>query len=166
MNKQTIIYENYPWTTPLIENIVWIGVYILGFTLFSLFNIWAALIYLVYSIVCMYLLIPGFVCTSCSYYGRTCHSGQGRISALFFPKRDTNLFSSYFKYMRLAAPVFLAPLIAGIILFFFHFSPELVILTIAFGITALWCTRIVTLKHGCPHCNQQSVCPGCQKIEA
>jgi hypothetical protein len=166
MNQQTIDYESYPWTTPLLENIVWLWVYVLGFIIFLLFNIWAALTYLGYSLVCMYLLIPRFVCTHCSYYGKICHSGQGRLSAFLFSRRDTTLFGSYFKYMRFAAPVFLAPLIAGLILFILHFSWERVALTIAFGMLALWCTRVVTKRLGCPHCNQKSVCPACRNIQA
>ena len=164
MNQQTTIFENYPFTTPLLENFVWFEVYLLGFVIILLFNIWAAHIYLVYSLVSMYLIIPRYVCTSCSYYGKTCHSGQGRISALFFSKRDPNLFSSNFKYMRFAAPVFLFPLIIGVILIFIHYSFALALLTFAFGMTALCCTRIVTYKLGCPHCNQKSICPGCNKI--
>jgi len=164
MNQQTEIFENYPWTTPLLENFVWFEVFLLGFVIILLFNIWAAHIYLVYSFVSMYLIIPRYVCTSCSYYGKTCHSGQGRISGLLFSKRDTNLFSSNFKYMRFAGPVFLLPLIIGVILIFFHYSFALALLTFAFGMTALCCTRIVTYKLGCPHCNQKSICPGCNKI--
>jgi hypothetical protein len=166
MNQQVIKYENYPWTTPLLENIVWIGVYVLGFIIFILFNVWVAMIYLGYSIVCMYILIPRFVCTHCLYYGKTCHSGQGRLAAFLFSRRDTTLFGSYFKYMRFAAPVFLAPLIAGLILLSLNFSWERVVLIISFGMLALWCTRIVTMRLGCPYCNQKSTCPAYRKIQA
>jgi hypothetical protein len=165
MNQQTITYENYPWTTPLLENIVWLGVFSLGSIIFLLFNTWAALTYLGYSLLCIYLLIPRFVCTSCSYYGKTCHSGQGKLAALLFSRGDTALFNSNFKYMRLAAPVFLAPIIAGLVLFFLNISWERTALTIGFGVLALWCTRIVTRSLGCPHCKQKPECPGCRNIQ-
>ena len=165
MHQQTITYENYPWTTPLLENTIWIAVFVLGSIIFLLFNAWAAIIYLSYSLLCMYFLIPKFVCTSCSYYGKTCHSGQGRLAALLFSKGDTALFNSNFRYMRMAAPVFLAPIIAGAILFFLDTSWERMALTIGFGVLALWCTRIITKRLGCPHCNQNLGCPGCRKIQ-
>ena len=162
MNDQITDYDKYPWTTPLLENVVWLVVYLLGSVIFLLFNTWAAAAYLGYSLVSMYLFIPRFVCTHCSYYGKTCHSGQGRIAALLFSKRDTERFGEYFKCMRFAAPVFLAPLIAALILFFLHFSWERLALVVGFGTLALWCTRMVTTRLGCPHCKQKSVCPACR----
>jgi hypothetical protein len=159
MKPSPIQYDNYPWTTPLLENAVWLVVYALGFVIVSLLSAWAALAYLGYSLVCMYLVIPRFICTHCTYYGKTCHSGQGRLAALLFPRQETGRFGDYFKYMRFAAPVFLAPIFCGLALFIIHFSWERVGLTIAFGILALGCTRIVTLNLGCPHCEQRSVCP-------
>jgi hypothetical protein len=163
MKPGPIHYDNYPWSTPLLENAVWLAVYALGFVIFSLLSAWAALAYLGYSLVCMYLVIPRFICTHCTYYGKTCHSGQGRLAALLFSKRETKRFGDYFKYMRFAAPVFLAPIVSGLVLLIIHFSWERVGLAIAFGILALGCTRIVTLKLGCPHCNQRSVCQAWQK---
>lgn len=165
MNQQNTIFEKYPLTTPIVENFIWFEVYLLGFVIILLFNFWVAHIYLVYSLATMYLIIPRFVCTSCSYYGKICHSGQGKISGLLFSKRDTNLFRSNFKYMRFAAPVFLLPLIIGVILIFFQYSFALALLVFAFGFTALVCTRIVTYKLGCSHCNQKSVCPACNKLK-
>src|SRR3974390_1479227 len=97
MKDQITDYDKYPWTTPLLENVVWLVVYLLGSVIFLLFNTWAAAAYLGYCLVSMYLLIPRFVCTHCSYYGKTCHSGQGRIAALLFSKRDTERFGEYLK---------------------------------------------------------------------
>lgn len=127
------------------------------------FGMWAATVYLGHSIVCLYLVVPGLVCTHCAYYGRTCHSGQGRLAALLFPKRDTGRFGERFKCMRFAAPVSLAPLIAGIAQLVLRFSWERAALTIVFGILALGCTGLVTLRLVCPHCAQRSICPGARK---
>ena len=122
MNECSKIYDSCPWSTPLLENTVWLGVYLLGSAIFAIMSPWVSAAYFGYCLVSMYLLIPRLVCTHCSYYGRTCHSGQGRLTALLFSKRDTELFESCFKNMGLAAPVFLAPLVAGLILSFLHFS--------------------------------------------
>jgi hypothetical protein len=162
MARSSEIFDNYQWIVPLLENSVWIGVYALGSVIFSYIHPLASGAYLVYSLSCMYLLLPLLVCTSCSYYGRTCHSGQGQIASLLFSPQDKSEFSARFRHMRLAAPVFLAPLLAGVVLLFVRFSPGLAVSILAFGILALGCTRLVTKRLGCPHCQQQHVCPACQ----
>ncbi len=163
MKPDPIYFDNYPWTTPLLENLVWLAVYALGVFILSLLSPWAAGAYLGYSLICMYLVIPRFICTHCTYYGKICHSGQGKLAALLFSRRETDRFGDYFKYMRFAAPVFLAPIVGGVAQLILHFSWERVGLTIAFGTLALGCTRLVTLKLGCQHCSQKSVCPTWQK---
>ena len=163
MNKWGKIYESYPWTTPFLENLVWLEVYSLGSLIFSIIGMWASAAYFAYCLFIMYVLIPGFVCTHCSYYGRRCHSAQGKLAALLFSRRDASLFASCFRRMRLAAPVFVAPLIAGLILCAVRFSWELVWLTIGFAVLALGCTRMVTKKLGCSHCGQRPVCPAWSK---
>jgi hypothetical protein len=162
MSHATAGYDDYPWATPLLENAVWLGVFALGSLIFSLASGWAAAAYLGYSLACMYLLLPGWVCTHCSYYGRTCHSGQGRISGLMFARGDATGFGLRFRVMRFAAPVFLAPLAAGLVLCAVHFTWWRLAATLAFGLLALGVTRAVTCGLGCPHCNQRAVCPAFQ----
>jgi hypothetical protein len=111
----------------------------------------------------MYLLVPRLVCTSCSYYGQTCHSGQGRIAGLLYSPRPQGSFPSRFRYMRLAAPVFLAPLLAGGLLLLLRFSLAHVVLTVLFGILALGVTRFVTTRLGCPRCQQRHICTAHQR---
>jgi hypothetical protein len=159
MSHVTTGYDDYPWTTPLLENGVWLAVFALGSTIFSVASGWAAAAYLGYSLACMYLFLPWGLCTRCSYYGRTCHSGQGRISGLLFARGDPAEFSSRFKLARFAAPVFLAPLVAGVVLCAVHFTWWRLGSTLAFGVLALGATRAVTCGLGCPHCDQRAVCP-------
>ena len=156
----------YHWGVPLLENAVWCGVVLVGAAIFWLVHPGAAAAYSVYSLVCMYLLIPRLVCTSCSSYGRTCHSGQGRIASLLFSPRDPAGFTARFRYMRLAAPVFLAPLLAGLVLLFLRFSPGLAVATVLFGMLALGVTRLITTRLGCPRCQQRHVCPACRRTSA
>jgi hypothetical protein len=163
MQQLAVKYDGYPWTTPFLENVLWLSIYVLGSIIFGLIGTWAAVTYATYCVVSMYLLIPRFVCTYCSYFGRRCHSGQGRIAALLFAKRNDALFGTSFKCMRFVAPVFLAPLIAGITLWVFQFSWEILGMTVLFGILALYCTRVVTMRAGCPHCKQEAVCPAYAK---
>lgn len=71
--------DNYHWSVTLLENTAWWGVFGLGSAVLWTIHPLIAVAYLTYSLSCMYLLFPYLVCTSCSYYGHTCHSGQGRI---------------------------------------------------------------------------------------
>jgi len=162
MHPDTPCRGDYPWTTPLIENAVWLAVLALGSLIFSLAGTWAAAAYLGYSVACMYLFLPWKVCTHCAYHGRTCHSGQGRIAGLLFAKADAAEFSRRFKLMRLAAPVFLAPLVAGLAICAVHFMWWRLAATLGFGILALAVTRAVTCGLGCPRCEQRAVCPAFQ----
>ena len=163
MEDSTCRGEDYPWTVPLLENAVWGGVYALGALILWRIHPVVAGAYLAYALACMYLLLPRLVCTSCSYFGRTCHSGQGRLAALLFAPRDQAEFARRFRSMRLAAPVFLAPLLAGIVLLPLRFSWRLAAATVVFGVLALGCTRLVTKRLGCPRCRQRHVCPGCAR---
>jgi len=165
VNPRAEVYHSYPWTTPFLENLVWFAVFALGGFLFAQFSIWAAAAYVAYSVNCMYVLMPMLVCTHCSYYGRTCHSGQGRIAGFLFSRAEPAPFAQSFKYARLAAPVFLAPLVAGVILSALHFTWARVGLTVGFGALALGATRAITCGLGCPHCGQRSVCPAFQKAQ-
>ena len=156
-------FSGYPWSVPFIENAVWAAVYLLGSAIFWRVHPLAAGAYLVYSVSCMYLLVPRLVCTSCAYYGRTCHSAQGRIAALLFSPRDQREFPARFRYMRLAAPVFLFPVLAGAVLSVIRLSGTLAFSTLLFGVIALGFTRLVTTRLGCTRCEQRSVCPACHR---
>jgi hypothetical protein len=155
------LLDNYPWSVPLLENGVWFGVYGLGSAVLWTIHPLLAGAYVAYSLLCMYVLLPYLVCTSCSYYGHTCHSGQGQIAGLLFSPRDRAEFAVRFRHMRLAAPVFLAPLVGGITMAIVRPSFILAANTIGFGILALGCARLVTQRLGCPRCKQQSICPTC-----
>ena len=163
MSSPSACLPNYHWRVPLLENSVWVAVYLLGSAILWLLHPVAAGAYLAYSLVCMYLVLPRLVCTSCSYYGQTCHSGQGRIASLLFASRPQAGFASRFRYMRLAAPVFVVPLLAGGVLLVLRFPPILAVSTVLFGILALGATRFVTTRLGCPHCQQRHVCPAHQR---
>ena len=164
MSSRPACLAHYPWRVPLLENAVWVAVYLLGAAILGQVHPAAAGAYLVYSLVCMYLVLPRLVCTSCSYYGQTCHSGQGRIASWLFASRPQTGFGAAFRHMRLAAPVFLVPLLSGIVLLVLRFSLALAVSTVLFGVLALGVTRFITTRLGCPSCQQRHVCPAHQRV--
>ena len=159
MNSQVVRFDRYPLAIAILENSVWFSIYALGSVLFLQLETWTAGAFAAYCVLSMYLVIPKLICTHCSYFGSICHSGQGRIASLLFTKSDQTTFSAHFRSMTLAAPVFLAPLIAGLALTLIRFSWQILGTTLVFGVLALWCSRMVTLRLGCPHCKQQPICP-------
>ncbi len=163
MSSPSACLPSYHWRVPLVENSVWAAVYLLGSGILWLLHPVAASAYFVYALGCMYLLLPRLVCTSCAYYGKACHSGQGRLASLLYSSRPQAYFPSRFRYMRIAAPVFLIPLLAGSALLVFRFSLALAIATVLFGILALGVTRFITTRLGCPRCQQRHICPAHQR---
>jgi len=161
MKCEGALYNEYPRSTPVIENAVWVAAIVLGAAILAPVHAAAAVAYAAYSVACLYLLIPRLVCTRCGYFGSTCHSGQGKIAALLFSPRDPSGFEASFRWMRLAAPVFLAPLVAGLPLLAIEFSVARLVLLAAFAVIALGLTRLVTKRLGCAHCRQRAACPAC-----
>jgi hypothetical protein len=81
------------------------------------------------------------------------------LAARLFAPRDPGGFAARFRHMRLAGPVFTAPLLAGLVALPLRFSWSLAFLTAAFGVIALGITRLVTTRLGCARCAQRQVCP-------
>lgn len=152
---------DYPWRVPALENLVWGVVMTLGAAILWGLHPALAIAYLAWSLLALYVLVPRLVCTACAYYGRTCHSGQGRLAARLGPRRDPAAFAARFRHVRLVGPVFTLPLLAGLVALPLHFGWTLALLTAAFGMVALGLTRVVTRRLGCARCAQRDGCPAC-----
>lgn len=152
---------DYPLRVPVLENLVWATTMALGTIILAGLHPALAAVYLIWSLLALYVLVPRLVCAACAYYGRTCHSGQGRLAARLGPRRDPGTFAARFRRMRLVGPVFTAPLLAGLIALPFRFDWRLALLTAAFGVVALGLTRVVTRRLGCARCAQSGACPAC-----
>ena len=152
---------DHPWRVPALENLVWAVAMALGAAILWGLHPALAIAYLVWSMLALYVLVPRLVCAACGYYGRTCHSGQGRLAARLGPRRDPAAFVARFRHVRLVGPVFTLPLLAGLVALPFRFEWRLALLTAAFGVVALGLTRVVTRRLGCARCAQRGICPAC-----
>jgi hypothetical protein len=111
-------YDSYPaWTIVICNLVAWsiyaIGAYILG----SLW-IWLLVPYLLY---CLWLEVRllRVACVDCTYYGKACAFGKGRLCAVAFARGDPQRFASREISWVEVLPDFLvsiAPLIGGIVL--------------------------------------------------
>ncbi len=150
---------DYPWHVPVLENLVWAATLALGAVILWGLHPALAIGYLAWSLLALYGLVPRLVCAACAYYGRTCHSGQGRLAPRLGPRRDSATFAARFRHMRLVGPVFTLPLLAGLVALPLRFEWRLALLTVAFGVVGLGLTRVVTLRLGCARCAQSATCP-------
>jgi hypothetical protein len=102
-----------------------------------------------------------FVCPYCHYYNtRACPCGYGQISAKLRKVRDQSRFIEKFKkHIPAIFPLWIIPMLTGIIFLFKNFSLSLLLLVVFFAVDAFIILPLLSRKYGCAHCPQKSTCP-------
>lgn len=122
----------------------------------------AALIYLVTAVSMVYIVLRWMVCTHCYYYGKRCALGWGKLSALFFKKKNITQFSTCtgikiapFFYPLLA----IIPLIFATVALIQELTPmRIAILTLLLFISIY--SGAISRKKVCANCKMRLICPG------
>ncbi len=111
------------------------------------------------------LWIMIFVCPYCHYYDtRACPCGYGQISAKLRKVRDQSYFIGKFKkHIPMIIPLWIIPVVAGIIFLLKNFSLWLLFFVVLFAIDAYLVLPLLSRKYGCAHCPQKSTCPWMKK---
>lgn len=155
-------YENYPWWTVLLSNLVSLSIYIIGaYILFGLGWIYT-LLYILY---CLFLEIRLLKtgCVNCYYYGKVCGFGKGWLSALFFKRGDVSQFSQQelrWKDMIPDMMVSIFPIIGGIILLIVNFSWLILFLILGVVILSTAGNSLIRGLLTCGKCKQRELgCP-------
>ena len=137
------------------------GAFIIGEALDWTSSGWfSASIYAFYGIVST-LVVAGFVCPHCGFYGtRACSSGYGLLSALIRKRADRSRFPRQFKtFIPMIAPLwFLPPVLAGLDLYY-RFDARLLAFVIIFSINSFILLPLLANKENCDHCAQKRNCP-------
>lgn len=81
------------------------------------FGFQTGLLFLVYGIVCVFVLLPLIRCARCFYYGKRCNFGLGKWASLFFPEAEEKSFMPVYGYAMVFWPLRLMPIGLGIIPF-------------------------------------------------
>jgi hypothetical protein len=162
--------QNYTHRQEFIDNLPYIFMTILGVLVFiigpkasALHWIFAGL-YVFYGIAgALWIII--FVCPYCHYYDtRACPCGYGQISAKLCKVRDQSRFIEKFKkHILVIIPLWIIPLVAGIIFLFQNFSLLLLLLVVLFIIDGFLILPLFSRKYGCAHCPQKNICPWMRK---
>jgi len=126
----------------------------------SLLGITLSFLYIAYIIVgAIWIMV--FVCPYCQYFDtHLCPCGYGSISARFREKHPETRFSDKFKkHIPFIVPLWLIPLIEGIVYLFVDFNLPLLILVIAFIVNSYVILPLLARIYGCGHCPQKNDCP-------
>ena len=162
--------QNYTHLQEFIDNLPYIFMTILGALVFiigpeaSTPNWLFAGLYVFYGIAgALWIII--FVCPYCHYYDtRACPCGYGQISAKLRKVRDQSRFNEKFKkHIPVIVPLWIIPVVAGIIFLINDFSLLLLLLVVLFAVDAFLVLPLLSRKYGCANCPQKSTCPWMRK---
>ena len=157
------LVDNLPY---ILMTIIGAAIHVVGFK-FSFWGLCTAAAYIIFAGAGTFCIIL-FVCPYCHYYGtRACPCGYGQIAAKFRKKRGENQFAEKFKKLiPVIVPLWIIPLISGIIFLSTEFDFLMLILTIVFVINAYIILPLVARIYGCGHCPQKNDCPWMVKERA
>jgi hypothetical protein len=128
-------FEKYPITTVLLENslmLIWI---LTGAYLCALISPTVGWVYLAFGLSMVLVIMRILVCRNCYYYSKRCHTGWGKLSAMYCKPGNISRFGC--GAAGAVIPIFyssmaLIPLILGIISFVKSFtSIALIILLVS-----------------------------------
>ncbi len=74
----------------IFENIIFFVLIFLGAVLISFSNTPLAFLYVAFAVLMLVFVLRKYLCTGCEYYGKWCHCGWGKLSAVFFKKNSGN----------------------------------------------------------------------------
>ena len=162
--------QDYTHFQEFIDNLPYIFMTILGAMVFiigletSTTKWLLAGLYVFYGIAgALWIII--FVCPYCHYYDtRACPCGYGQISAKLCKVRDQSRFIEKFKkHIPVIIPLWIIPIVAGIVFLFQNYSLALLLLVVLFAIDAFLILPLLSRKYGCAHCPQKDTCPWMRK---
>jgi hypothetical protein len=150
-----IWHDDYPLRIVALNLLEVSAAALLGVVLIAQLGWWAVLLYAFVGVLGVVLSLA-FGCTRCSYYGRVCGLGLGRIAALCFSKRDEEEFgrsAAQTLAWTLIGLVLALPIVAGLLsLSAGRLMPGLPMLILFLAIVV-----VIVLTHSrlvCGHCRQ------------
>lgn len=101
------------------------------------------------------------VCPYCAYHGtHGCPCGYGVIAGRIVPKGAQECFAQKFRrHIPVIVPLWIIPVLIGIIALAKSFSWPLVVLVLAFVLNSYVVLPLVSKRHSCAGCPQREGCP-------
>jgi len=161
-HMETPTFESYPWWMVLICNAFGVVIYAIGlFLMAGLGTVWAVL----YASYCLWVgwrVVAGS-CRSCSYYGKRCAFGKGRLCALIFIKHESKgLSARHISWLDIVPDflVTLIPLGVGISMLIRRFTWLVSFLVAALAALGSVGIGLVRGQLACKYCKQRELgCP-------
>ena len=156
------VFERYPLWIVLLSNSVGVAIYLTGAAILAGFGLWMSALYLLYCLGLELRLLKGH-CVNCTYYGKVCGFGKGKLCAWFFKPGDPKKFATAnisWANMLPDFAVLLWPAVGGIILLIQSFSWLLVGLLLLLLALSTTGNAIIRGSLVCRTCRQKQLgCP-------
>ena len=157
--KSEACFPEYPKAFILGRLILLAVIFGSGVYTFYQLKIELSFIYVFYSLLTISLVLPLARCVFCSYHGKLCNVGWGKVAGYLFPKRSEDNFTSGYDYMLFVYPIWFFPLLGSLMqlarfrsLFWLIFSLGYVLILIL--------EKVYLKSLGCRFCAQRKICPG------
>lgn len=154
--------EIFPLKTMVAENILFLFWILLGSYLCASLSKVVGWAYLIYGSSMLIVFMRILVCKNCYYHGKWCHSGWGKLSALYCKQGEITRFGC--GAGGAIIPIFygsmaLIPIILAVITLIKSFSILILgILVLFIPVVALSST--ILRKKVCVQCKMKNLCPG------
>lgn len=155
--------EEYPKAVIIIENLallIWIA---LGALAASYVATELAIAYVAFAAIMLLFLLRKLLCTHCYYYGKWCHIGWGKLTALIFPKGNPEEFNTGLGQKLVPVTyglLMMVPILALVFSMLGAFTLEKLGLLIAiFAVSGY--SGFIARKNSCALCKMRCNCKGC-----
>jgi len=157
--KIEVCFQEYPKAFVLGRLLLLGIIFVSGAYTFYQLKVELSFIYLFYSVLTISLVLPLSRCVFCSYHGKLCNVGWGKIAGWVFPKKTEENFTSGYDYMLFVYPIWFFPLLGSLVqlarfknLFWLVFSVGYILILVL--------EKVYLKNSGCRFCSQRKICPG------
>jgi len=156
------VYDKFPARIVLLSNLLSVSIYAIGAYLMAGLGLWSLAAYILY---CgwMEVRLLRHSCVNCSYYGKTCAFGKGRLCALLFRPGDPKRFADWQISWSDLIPDFavsLIPAAAAVVQLITNFRWVTLVLLVVLLVLTVQGNAVVRGHFACPHCRQRRIgCP-------
>lgn len=158
-------YENYPFPTVILSLSATLALYASGlFVMLQAGLVWC-LLYAAYFLALEIRLLRSS-CRNCSYYGKSCAFGRGKICRLLFAEGNPQKFVEKNVTWANLLPdllVSLIPILTGILIILLDFSWTLLAIILLMVILTTAGNGLIRGRLACKYCKQRET--GCPAVE-
>jgi hypothetical protein len=129
------------------------------YIIFGLYSIFAYF-YASYLAIAITIILPLARCIRCFYYGKVCHICGGKAASFLYPKGREELFKENFKYSVFLYPVWMIPLLAGLVQLVRLRGLQALLIFVIYLAILFISRRFLQWHAGCKRCHQRLFCPG------